>query len=219
MSDATPNRMIPKARLAVALCAVGLLLALLPAGASAATAGWMVGGNLLNGTEHINPLGKAVQKFKLNLGAIGLITCNTEDVQGENITISTPAMGLAAFLEFKGCTISSETCGLGQTTIKTNALLIEATLEGTLAVKTLILPETKNILINTILFTGETCAIAGNQPAAGRIVSTMPEGQDERTEQLIEISPSALVQVGTITATPIGSFRFLTETDKPWSFL
>lgn len=201
---------------AAVLIACGLLA---PLSASAAPAGWMVNGTLLSGVAAMQS--KAVVDVPFLITAAGE-TVRCKGINNKDFTISSPSMALAEFLEFTECgVITGTTCLLKGTVIKTVPLLIEATLDGTLASKATAAPETKELIAEPE-FEGEMCAFKGKQPLRGKFSLLAPEGQDERTFQLISAvtsSASGELKLGTSAASLTGTILQGLESDKPWSHL
>ncbi len=184
--------------------------------ASAATAGWMVKGTLLSGSKALATTAKITSGSSILEGAGFRVVCKGQNLVGVGPVISSPAMGLATSLEFTECA-GEGTCAIEGTTIKTVPILAEATLEGTLAAKATFTPETKNTF-TTIKFLGETCALLGIQPVTGSQQVSAPEGQDERTLQLIQAIGETL-KVGSTPAKLLGSAQLKLASGETWSFL
>ncbi len=199
----------------VAFAAVLVFSAVASSMASAATAGWMVNGALLSGSKPLATTAKVEQAGILE-GANFKITCTGETLNGVSPTITSPAKGSATSLEFTGCS-GEEPCSIEGTTIKTVPISVEATLDGALAAKATFTPQTKNTFA-TIHFIGPSCALLGVQPVTGTQEVLAPEGQDERTLQLIKAIGSSL-KVGSSPATLLGSALLKLASGETWSFL
>jgi hypothetical protein len=99
-------------------------------------------------------------------------------------------------------------------------ILTEATLDGTLAVKESIKPETGTEFV-TISLEGELCALEGLQSVSGKASVLAPTGQDERTLQQYNAINAAEgeLKIGGKTALIKGSSLIKLASGESWSFL
>jgi hypothetical protein len=202
-----------------AFVAVLALSALASSAASAATAGWMVNGTLLSGSKALATTAKTDENAKLS-GAGLVITCSGATLNGTTPEITSPNKGSAGKLEFTSC-VATAPCKLTTSTITTLPVSSETTLEGALATTTIFKPKT-GTTFSTFAVEGETCAAAGNIAINGQDKVLSPEGQDERTLQLIKsITTEATKElfIGKTASTLEGSALLKLSTGEPWSFL
>jgi hypothetical protein len=207
----------------VAIIGVLMLSAMASASASAATAGWMVGGtNLASGTsEALSETTTRVGGNYLLAGGGLEIECTTLKVEDGFIT--GPSKNGAKSLHFSGCNAKTANCKLNPTTLSTLPLLSEATLDPPNALAAVIVfkPETAGGPILTFKFEGEKCAIAGTKAITGTQAVLAPTGADERTEQVvtaIELVANEL-KLGSASAKLTASVGLTLVSGKPWSFL
>jgi hypothetical protein len=208
---------MPKAKLIKTVCLAALALsALTSTTASAATAGWMVNGTLLTGSKALTTAA-VDEEWQLNAAGV-TIRCAGTNVTATGPEIVAPNKGAAKSVTFNGCS-TNEHCKV-PISISTLPILTEATLDGALAVKELIKPETKTTFA-TILFEGALCALEGVQPVSGRASVLAPTGQDERTLQLYKATAieAGELKAGSNTATLNGSSLIKLANGEPWSFL
>lgn len=190
------------------------------ASAWATTAGWMVNGSQLTGTAALATTAAVDQKIELLAPEAGVtIICNNKTLNSASPTINgSNEMGSATSLELTECA-NFGPCGISAGGILLTQVLIDLTLDGTLATKGRFLPLSKNFA--TIKFEGAECGIAGVQPVSGGITFLMPTGQDERTLQLITFTNEepGSVKVGKDSAEFKGSFLVRLASGLPFSFL
>jgi hypothetical protein len=207
---------------AASTAAVVVLAALASTTASAVTAGWMLNGRLL---------------LEEGLSSAALSAAPTVD---KAFTIGTPIDGselictglaisngsikevnliLATSLQFSGCVTTEPECAV-PAAIATVPVSAEVTLDGTLAAKGVLRPETGSVLL-TVKYTGETCAAAGVRALTGDVETLFDEGQDERTDQLFLAvqGSNGLLRFASNTATLTGAVLLLLANHQPWSFL
>jgi prolyl oligopeptidase PreP (S9A serine peptidase family) len=202
------------------LIAVVAFSALASASASAATAGWMVGGTLLSGSEALATTAAVDENGKLLASGI-TIECKGSTLNGVAPEIKSPNTGSATSLIFTQCQSKTESCTITPEELKTVPLNVEATLEGALAVVATFTPKTKTTFA-TIEYKGEDCALEGLDAVTGKAKVLAPTGQDERTLQLINAittEASGELKDGSSPATLTGSALLKLASGKPWSFL
>jgi hypothetical protein len=206
------------------MVSVGVLAlgAFASASASAVTAGWMVQGTMLNGTKALATTAAVDEVGKFVFAGV-TITCSGSVFNGANPKINSATnMGDAESLTFNGCS-ANEHCSV-PTSISTLPILVELTLDGTLAVKGKFLPNPpgpSKKTFATIPFEGELCALEGKQPVSGTQAFLAPTGQDERTLQLITATQDTAgeLKVGSFAATLKGSILIRLANGEPFSFL
>jgi hypothetical protein len=205
-----------------AILGVLALSGLATAMASAATAGWKVNGTFLTGTKALATTAAVDEHGKLNAGQVE-INCVASTLTGVSPQINgTTEHGDAQSLEFNECTGNS-VCPLAASQkekVKTLPVLVDLTLDGTLAVKGRFLSTNSSKLFATIAFEGAECSFKGTQPVKGAQTVLAPTGQDERTLQLLaatEEEPGALT-LGNTPATLKGSILVRLASGEPYSF-
>jgi len=208
---------MPRVRITVAAC-LGVLALSALASAPASAAGWMVNGTALSGSQALATTAP-VDESSVIKGAGVTITCSGKTFNGATPQIESTNKGSAADFEFTECKASSP-CTLEGKTIKTEAVTLEATLEGTEAVLAKLKPKT-GTLFATIGFEGAECAIEGCQPVSGTAKVLAPTGQKERTWQRIEEIQTANgeFKVGSGSAELSGSALLKLANGEPWSLL
>ena len=213
---------MPKIKtICVAIVGVSMLSAMASASASAATAGWMVGGtNLATGTsEAISETTKRVGgNYKLT-STVFELECETLKVEGGFIT--GPSKNGAKSLHFTGCKAITANCTLNPTTLSTTPLLSEATLDPPNALAAVIVFKPENGAIVTFKFEGAKCSLAGTRAITGSQAMLAPTGADEQTEQVltaIELVAGEL-KLGSAVAKLTGSAGLTLASKKTWSFL
>lgn len=206
----------------MSLVAVFVFGALASASASAATAGWMVNGTLLSGLATLAPTAKVDKPGRLH--AVGVeIECSGE-LNGVEPMLESPNMATIARLTFTGCKSTAENCTLAgepNATISTVPLLVEATLEGTLAAVATFSPKTKTTFA-TFNYEGAKCGLKGLNSVTGHAKVLAPTGQDERTLQQINViteESSGELKVGSSGAGLEGSALLQLASGQTWSFL
>ncbi len=184
--------------------------------ASTAQAGWLVLGTAVSAPTSI---GASVTD------KTGVLTFSSIEVECTKTalgggTINPPAKILVSALEFSGCKVlKPTTCTLEGTSIATRPVEGEATLDGSLAFKTKIKPETGSLLA-TFKLNGASCASAGKNAVTGSFTALSPEGQDERLLHLVTllVATAGELEVGSAAATISGSSLFCVEKDMTWRF-
>jgi hypothetical protein len=209
-----------KARQIMVVCAGVLALsAFASATASAVTAGWMVNGTMLTGSAALATTAAVDQEGVLEGGGVK-ITCIGKTLNGIAPEIKASNKGAAGNLEFTECS-AAEPCKIATKTIKTLPILVEATLEGVLAVVATFKPEVGTIF-TTLKFEGTECSLSGTTPIKGSAQVLAPTGQDERTLQLINAITTAAsntLLLGSSPASLSGSALLQLAHGELWSFL
>jgi hypothetical protein len=206
------------------LLAVFALSAFISSSASAATAGWLVSGTLLTGTQTASLAATAavdqdpVLKFK------GItITCSGSTVNVAEAQLGEATTGAGA--TFTSCSASGEECALeGQpVNIGTTSVVSEVTLEGSSGTATTFRPEIGTTLATIKFGSGISCSTSGEKlPVTGEAPATEPTGQNERTLQLYNLnisSASGKLKVGSSAASLEGSALLKLASSRPWSFM
>jgi hypothetical protein len=212
-----------KAKIMMTVC-VGVLAlsAFASASASAVTAGFMVSGTMLNGTRALATTAAVDEPGELEAAKVK-ITCSGSVLNGASPKINSATnMGDAESLTFNGCS-ANEHCTV-PSSISTLPVLVDLTLDGTLAVKGKFLPHgpgANTHTFATILFEGALCALEGVQPVTGSQAFLAPTGQDERTLQLIAATQDVggELKVGSSAATLKGSILVRLASGEAFSFL
>lgn len=165
------------------LCA--LVAAMWPQ-ASAAEPGWMVKGSKLMGTKALAATAAVDEEFELEFSEL-FVHCSGSTVNSVNPRINgATGMADASSLEFTKCQANT-VCKLAKSMeekITTLPILIDLTLDGSLAVKGRILPTSPSKILAFLEFEGPEC-IFGGGPITGTASFLMPTGQTERTSQLL----------------------------------
>jgi hypothetical protein len=204
------------------LIAVMAFSALASGSASAATAGWMVGGKLLSGSAALATTAKVDEFGKLKSSAANIsLECTGSTLNGASPEIKSPSTGAASSLEFTGCKALTPNCTIGSPAISTVPITVEATLEGTAAVIATFKPKTKAVFA-TFEFTGTNCAALGLDAVTGTARVLAPNGQTENTLQLINAiatEASEELKVASSPASLAGSALLKLASGEPWSFL
>jgi hypothetical protein len=205
------------------LIAVLAFSALASASASAATAGWMVGGTQLTTTAALATTAQVDESGTLTVPSSKVtIECKGNTLNGlapQIESAGTDNKGSASSLEFTGCKSTTSTCTIASEKIGTVPINAEATLEGTLGVKVIFTPKTTKVF-TTIEYIGSECSLAGIKPVKGKATVKAPTGQDENTLQLIEAATGAgELEVGSSEAQLKGSALLKLASGLPWSFL
>ncbi len=185
---------------------------------SPAEAGWLVLGSLLAGSAAISPslITHLRGILKDNSVEIG---CPTIALAGA--TISDPDKILIKSLEFSECSVTRPVvCTVPGAKIATVPIEGLLTLDGPLAAKAKIKPETGNVLA-TFEFEGSGCAVAGQSvPVTGSALLLAPQGQDARLWQLLTLTveTESELQIGAEESIILGNALVRLENDMPWSF-
>jgi hypothetical protein len=205
-----------QAKRIAAVCAGVLALSTL-ASAPSAMANWMVNGASLSGTKALAASTTVHETFRLKGGGV-TITCTGLNAVNPRIESATE-MATVSKLEFTGCSVT-ESCEV-PTTVGIEPVLVDVTLDGPLALWDTFLPKTKTTF-TTIPFTGENCALLGNQTVTGKAKVLDPTGQDERTLQLAKVTVSEAsgeLKNGSGAVEATGTVLAKLATGEPWSFL
>ncbi len=187
--------------------------------AGSAQAGWLVLGSLVFESEQVNMKTVVDKPFSLSWST-SKITCKKLQLS-ENTTIKEPDKFLSGGLEFAECTSLPAECVLQNGRISTLPIEGLVTLDGALAVKAIVKPDTGKTIFATFFFEEEKgCAEEGKQAITGTATILAPTGQDERLLQLINalITTAGELKVGEAAATIEGSALVSLVSDMPWSF-
>lgn len=189
---------------------------------SQASADWMVNGTTLTGTAALATTAAVDEEVQFSAAGV-LVKCS-----GNNQRFVNPVMngvtGMADALSWEstGC-VATQPCRIAESmkeTISTLPILIDAVLEGALAVKGRVLPVNSSKVFMTVKFEGAECSLAGVQTVKGSQAVLIPTGQDERTAQTITtVSEGEGLKVGTSAVTMKGSVLGRTAGGLPFSFL
>lgn len=192
---------------------------------SAATAGWLVNGTLLTGTQTQAGATTAFVDEKGVMEFSGItITCNASALTAIGSQLESPNQTSATSIIFKGCTASGEDCTLSAAmseTIGTLPVTSEVTLDGLLALRGVGKPKTGTTLA-TLKLEGSLCAETAKLPVKGRAAWLAPTGAQDRTIHLLSLNITKAqeeLEVGNAPA----SFK-IRALDKlanalPWSFM
>jgi hypothetical protein len=197
-----------------------LYMLIFAASASATTESWMVGNKNLTGTKAVSVTAHVDEGMRVDVPGSGItVLCFGSVVAATNPEIIAPNKGSAQSMELTECKAEGGECTLGSSTIKFLPVTAEATLDGTLAVREIIKPKTKNVF-TTIKLEGSSCVFLGTQPVTGKSTFLAPSGQDESTLQLFRSAPSAgELKVGTDEAILSVSTLVGLVSGETWSFL
>ena len=208
-----------RVKLIVSMFAAVAVFGALASSASAATAGWMVGGSLLTGSTPLATTAAVDQSAKLKTSNIN-IECLGSTLKGVAPEIIAPNKGAAKSLEFTECKPTEGKCTIESSTIGTVPILAEATLEAGEGVVAVFKPETGKAFTN-LTFLGSTCALEGTQPVTGTQAILAPTGQTEHASQLINAVSlkEGELKVGAGNATLTGSALLKLSSGAAWSFL
>lgn len=212
-----------KAKVTMAAFVVVLgLSALASASASATTAGWMVNGKMLAGSQALASTAAVDETVTLAGGGFSL-KCNGALFRVPAAEITAPNMGAAGSLVFTECISTTTNCVLssGDREIGTTPILSESTLEGALGVRATFTPKTGSILL-TIKFEGENCSGSGIKSGTGSLITSSPTGQDEHAQELLSVNTTATegtLKFASGAATLKGSALLKLTSSEPWSYL
>ncbi len=211
------------AKLGLVACAVALAFSVaVAASAQAATAGWMVGGSLLSGTKQLASTASVEKSLVFELKGIFRIECKGSVFKGNGAELVAPNKIKANSLEFTECNgATEEACKLNDETVSTNPVTVETTLDGTLAVKATLKPQTKSI-IATVDFVGEKCVVKGEEAITGSVAVLSPTAQDERTTQQsfsTTTEASGELKAGSSSALVTTTATTRLASGQAWSFL
>ena len=206
-------------KIVVAMCAVALALSAAAATpASAATAGWMVNNTMLSGSKAVAKTAAVDASVEIGMMTI-TIRCSGSTYGSTAAEIVAPNKLAAKSLEFTNCDGIEGACHLWSETVITNPIFVEVTLDGPLATLATLKPQTKSV-IATVEFTGESCAVKGQQPVTGSMLILGFTGQDERTIQEVRATASVgELKIGASAVTVGGLALTRLATGEPWSFL
>jgi hypothetical protein len=186
---------------------------------SAATVGWMVNGSLLSGSKALATTAQVEENF---IGGFAGISITCTGLNGIAPQITAPNKGSATSIEFTGCAAAMP-CHIEGTTLKLLPVLLEANLDGSLAVTVTFTSDASKHLFDTLLFLGATCSVGGEVlPATGQIKVSESRGQDEQAGQLFIANiteASEEFKVGSSNTSLKGRAILRLASGEPWSFL
>ena len=193
------------------------MLALSALTSASASAVWMVNGTNLTSSAALATTAQVDKKGVLEGGTLN-IECKG-NLKGTSPEIKSGNIGVASSLIFTECTTTNAHCSI-PTTLGTVPISAEAVLSGALAVKATFKPKTGTIFA-TILYSGEECAVSGQKAVTGDVETNAPTGQDERTDQILEVNQAAtgLLKIASSAASLTGSVLILVASRQAWSFL
>jgi hypothetical protein len=177
-----------KVRIAIAAFTAALALTAIVASTASATAGWLVNGTELTGTQSANLSTLAVTDTAaiLNIPALPVKISCSGHLEGVNPQISAPNTTSSTSLTFTGCSmIEPATCKLSLPEIKTEAVTGTATLGPGESVLISFKP-TSAKHFTEFTFEGEKCSISGKKAVTGSVVLKAPTGQLELLTQALE---------------------------------
>ena len=197
----------------------GLLLSL---PSSAAAAGWMVNGGNLSGTSAVATTASVDKALEVTTSNV-VVVCSGKTYNGVNPTINGGnGTSEAGSLEFTECKVSGKkpACELSQNAITTLPVSIDLALEGTLAIKGVILSTNTSKILATVDFVGTECGIKGVSVVNGQQGFSMSEGQDEGKLQLIEaVEEGSNLKVGAGVVHVSGASLLSLASNEAFSFL
>jgi len=202
-----------------AACAAALVLGALAEAPAAFASGWMVGGASLSGSEKLRTTAKVDEKVVVK-GAGVTIACEGSTINALAPQLESPNKASATSIEFTGCEPAAP-CHLSSSTVKTEPVIAEATLEGALAYTAVVKPKA-GTLFTTVTIEGSECSLEGSQPITGQAKALAPTGQMERTLQSIESitrEASGELKAGSSSISVTLSVLGGTASGKPWSLL
>jgi hypothetical protein len=204
----------------VAFVAMLALSAVASATASAATAGWMINGKTLTGTESakLSTTAEVMESVIFRDATAGVtIQCTGVSINSVAPVIEAPDKASATSFTFTDCTATSP-CTVPASII-TVPLSVLATLEGVLGIKTTFTPKT-GTTFTTIKFGGTGCALTGVKTVVGKTFLDSPTGQDEKAiQEDIALESTKGVFLASDEATVSGAALLSTEKGEAWSFL
>jgi hypothetical protein len=214
-----------KVKIVIAAFTAGLALTAIVASTASATAGWLVNGTELTGTQSANLSTLAVTDTAaiLHIPSLPLkITC-AGDLKGVNPKISAPNTWSVTSLTFTGCSVvEPTTCKLESPEIKTEVVNATAALGPGESV--LLTVTTTASHFATFVLEGSSCAISGKKSVTGSVVLKASTGQLELLTQALEGLGSLeqglnSIQVANDPTYIEGGKALLTlESDAKWGF-
>jgi hypothetical protein len=215
-----------KVKMMIAAFSAALALTAVVASTASATAGWLVNGTELTGTQSANLSTLAVTDTSAILHVPALpvkISCSGH-LEGVSPKIAAPNTASATSLTFTGCSmIEPTTCKLPSPEIKTEAVTGTATLGPGESVLISFKPTTAKRFAE-FTFEGTSCSISGKKAVTGAVVLKAPTGQLQLLTQALEGLGSLeqggdSIQVANDQAYIEGGKALLTlESDSKWSF-
>jgi hypothetical protein len=214
-----------KVKIVIAAFTAGLALTAIVASTASATAGWLVNGTELTGTQSANLSTLAVTDTAaiLHIPSLPLkITC-AGDLKGVNPKISAPNTWSVTSLTFTGCSVvEPTTCKLESPEIKTEVLNVTATLGPGESVLLTFTTTAAHFAIFTL--EGGSCSISGKKAVTGSVVLTAPTGQLQLLTQTLsglgssEQGTNSLQTANDPSYIEGGKALLTLESDAKWSF-
>ena len=216
-----------RTRMAItAFIAALVVSALASISATAVTAGWMLNGRLLKeeglSSAALSTTASVDKPIVLESASISIECKGT--VEGVAPAIREINKISSSSLIFTNCASLTVHCEV-PATIGTVPILAEATLGGSLAVRAFIRSETGSALFTIMVLSPvenpESCAVEGIKLITGDVEVISPEGQDERTNQLMLVDQPAngLLKIASSAASLSGATLLLLGNRQTWSFL
>jgi len=195
-------------------------------GAASASAGWLVNGTPLAGSQALSTQAAVAEESTLLVPTLALqIKCNGKFLDGTSPQISGTNKGFASALTFLGCfTVTPTECELepALTSIATTAILATATKGPGESVRATFTPESGNTFANIKFIKTTGCAFKGVEPVTGSLVAGAPTGQLSLLAQpLVGLGSTEnnSLQIGGDKAFLDGGRALLTlANDASWSF-
>jgi hypothetical protein len=157
--------------------------------ASSATAEWYVGGAklALGQSKAVAPTATVDETSTFNIPQFPIkITCSGPNLLIKEGSISNPESYIVGQEVWDGCAVTpSGNCSVSPSSISSTPVLGTVTTAASPADKVTFAPQTKKT-IAIIPFSGELCALAGEQPLTGSFTQKLPAGQTESESQLLE---------------------------------
>jgi len=160
---------------------LGVAVLMSALGAASASAGWLVNGTPLTGSQALSTQAAVTEESTLLVPTLNLqIKCNGKFLDGTSPQISGTNKGFASALTFLGCsTVTPTSCELEKqpASIATNPILATVTKGTGESVKATFTPETGTSFTNINFAKTNECAFKGVEPVTGSLVAGAPTGQ------------------------------------------
>ena len=214
-----------KVKIVIAAFTAALALTAVVASTASATAGWLVNGTELTGTQFANLSTLAVvdKSATLNVPALPLKIVCEGDLQGVNPKILAGSTASATSLTFTGCkVVEPTTCELSSPEIKTEVLNVTATLGPGESVNLTFTTPAKHFA--EFELRGASCSISGKKAVIGSVVLQAPTGQLQLLTQTLaglgslEQGTNSLQTANDRSYLEGGKALLTLESDAKWSF-